>query len=77
MTVALKCQYAVETSAHISVKKFEALGEEGALAAAVLACTRWDFVPGTSSDPIECVATLIRQIPPVAPAPEWLASMAQ
>ncbi len=70
MTVALKCQYAVETSAHISVKKFEALGEESALAAAVLACPRCDFVLGTSSDPIECVATLIRQIPPEAPAPE-------
>jgi hypothetical protein len=59
-----------DVRAHLSQKKFEALGEEGALAAAVLACTRWDFVLGTSSDPIECVAALIRQIPPEASAPE-------
>lgn len=70
MTVALKCLCFGKTSAHIAVKDIEALGEEGALAAAVLACTRYDFVLGASSDPIEYVAALMHQIPPDAPAPD-------
>jgi hypothetical protein len=67
VTVARKCLCCGKTSAHIAVKNVEALGEEGALASAVLACTRCDFVLGAGSDPIEYVSALMRQIPPDAP----------
>ena len=64
MTVALKCPCCGKTSGHIAVKNVEARGEEGVMAATVLACPRCDFVLGASINPIEYVAALVRQLRP-------------